>query len=124
MSSKRPSSAGAGTSRPVAPSSSLSSATVNASARSSASLPPDVLFAQKASAVVQSAGYDPRTMDLDLFLSVCSDVFVNAHRAIYKELIPGLISDAITDDEKAHNVQILIQVGTAACEITFQLFHH
>lgn len=58
------------------------------SAATSSSVPADVLFAQKASAVVRAAGYDPRTLDLDLFVNIAHDVFVNAHKAIYKKILP------------------------------------
>lgn len=49
------------------------------------SLPPDVLFAQKASAVVKAAGMDPKLLDLEKFRHMASVIFVRAYQAIYRE---------------------------------------
>lgn len=61
------------------------------------SLPPDVLFAQKASAVVRAAGMDPKQLDLEAFRSKASDIFVLAYQAIYSEQFPSL--HGIASDE-------------------------
>jgi hypothetical protein len=48
-------------------------------------------------------------MDLDLFLTVAHDIFLNAFKALYKESPgDGIIEDALTDPDKAHNCQCLI----------------
>lgn len=57
---------------------------------------PDVLFAQKASAVVKAAGYDPRSMDLKKFRDLSSSIFIRAYQGIYKETLPLLTS--VTND--------------------------
>jgi len=49
---------------------------------------PDVLFAQKASAVAKCAGMDPRSMDLERFRSLAPVIFCKAYSTIYKETLP------------------------------------
>lgn len=49
---------------------------------------PDVLFAQKASAVAKCAGMDPRSMDLERFRALAPMIFSKAYATIYKEKLP------------------------------------
>jgi hypothetical protein len=78
------------------------------SAGSRPSSTPDVLFAQKASAITKAAGYDPKTIDLETFRSMAPDIFIAATQAIYKENIPGLIEEPITQEDLITNYQYLI----------------
>ena len=48
------------------------------------SVPADVLFAQKASAVAKCAGVDPKTLDLEEFRERCPYIFTRAFSTIYK----------------------------------------
>lgn len=60
-----------------------------------AGIPPNVLFAQKASAVVKAAGMDPRLLDLEKFRSLATVIFTYAYQAIYKEEI--IVNDEEVD---------------------------
>lgn len=71
-------------------------------------VPPDVLFAQKASAVVRAAGFDPRSIDLESFRSKASEIFTLAFMALYKETMPIEPSSALTKEEQAINAQYVI----------------
>jgi len=57
-------------------------------AATAGSVAPDVLFAQKASAVAKCAGMDPRAMDLERFRSLAPVIFCKAYSTIYKEKLP------------------------------------
>lgn len=70
-------------------------------------LPPDVLFAQKASAVVKAAGLDPRAMDLERFRQMAPIVFTRAYEAIYNETVVEN-SNATYSHEQSTNAQIII----------------
>ena len=72
------------------------------------SLPPDVLFAQKASAVVKAAGMDPRQLDLEAFRLKASEIFVLAYQAIYGEQFPSLNGIA-TDELQMAYTKLVIQ---------------
>jgi len=54
-------------------------------AASKSAPPPDVLFAQKASAVAKCAGLDPRSLDLEKFRALAPVIFARAYCAIYRE---------------------------------------
>jgi hypothetical protein len=49
------------------------------------SVPADVLFAQKASAVAKCAGLDPKSLDLEDFRTSCPYIFTRAFCTIYKQ---------------------------------------
>jgi hypothetical protein len=70
-------------------------------------LPPDVLFAQKASAVVKAAGLDPRAMDLERFRQMAPIVFTRAYEAIYNEIVVEN-ANATYAHEQSANAQIII----------------
>lgn len=73
----------------------------NTPGASTNNLPPDVIFAQKASAVVRAAGIDPRLLDLERFRAMAPVIFVRAYQAIYKvrfEFVP--LHDDKEDDEE------------------------
>ena len=70
-------------------------------------LPPDVLFAQKASAVVKAAGLDPRTMDLERFRQMAPIVFTRAYEAIYNEIVVEN-ANATYAHEQSANSQVII----------------
>ena len=56
--------------------------------KNTSEIAPDVLFAQKASAVSKCAGMDPRSMDLERFRSLAPVIFCKAYSTIYKEQLP------------------------------------
>lgn len=70
--------------------------------------PPDVIFAQKATAIVKAAGMDPRSIDLEKFRLNASLVFSRAYSAIYKERLPSLLNEKSTKDEKILNSQLVL----------------
>ena len=67
-------------------------------------VPPDVLFAQKASAVAKCSGIDPRDLDLEAFRSLAPVIFCRAYSTIYKESLPVDI-----DYDPEAGVQFVIQ---------------
>ena len=70
--------------------------------------PPDVIFAQKATAIVKAAGMDPRSIDLEKFRLNAPLVFSRAYSAIYKEKLPSLLNEKSTKDEKILNSQLVL----------------
>jgi hypothetical protein len=61
---------------------------------------PSIIFAQKASAVVRAAGFDPQSLDIELFRKYAADIFYSAIQGIYKEKLSlDHINDEISERE-------------------------
>ena len=93
----------------------------------SAAVPPDLLFAQKASAVVKAAGMNPKTLDLEKFRDLSPVIFTKAYEAIYSEVISRNSStkeDFISDTQavidnlyvKTKNPSLKTITGVDLCE--------
>lgn len=69
---------------------------------------PLVQFAQKATAIVKAAGFDPKTIDLETFRRLAPLIFTRAYSAIYKEQLISELGDKSTKEEQILNSQLVI----------------
>lgn len=72
------------------------------------SVPQEVVFAQKASSIVQAAGFDPKTIDLESFRQMAHIIFGKAFMSIYNELPGDYNENPQTQNEHLHNADELI----------------
>jgi hypothetical protein len=70
--------------------------------------PPDVIFAQKATAIVKAAGMDPRNIDLERFRQNAPHVFSRAYSAIYKEKLLTVLTENSSKEDKILNSQLVL----------------
>lgn len=73
-----------------------------------AELAPDVIFAQKATALVKAASMDPRQMDLETFRKYACVVFTRAYCAIYKTTLVSDLDECSSKEEQILNAQLVI----------------
>lgn len=69
---------------------------------------PLVQFAQKATAIVKAAGFDPKNIDLETFRRLAPLIFTRAYSAIYKEQLISELGDTSTKEEQILNSQLVI----------------
>jgi hypothetical protein len=74
---------------------------------------PLVKFAQKATAIVKAAGFDPKTIDLETFRRLAPIIFTRAYCAIYKEQLIYDINEYSNREEQILNSQLVIDGLTA-----------
>eukprot|EP01033_Poteriospumella_lacustris_P001627 gene1627-1185_t len=74
---------------------------------------PLVQFAQKATAIVKAAGFDPKTIDLETFRRLAPIIFTRAYCAIYKEQLISDINEYSNREEQILNSQLVIDGLTA-----------
>ena len=72
------------------------------------SVPPDVVFAQKASALVKAAGMDPRLLDLEKFRQMSHIICCRVYQVIFKEKPDGFIDVPQHQDDFVENIQLVI----------------
>ena len=65
-------------------------------------IPPDVLFAQKASALVKAAGMDPRLIDLEKFRQMSHIICCRVFQVIFNDKPDGFI------DVPQHQVRLCL----------------
>lgn len=68
-------------------------------------VPVDILFARKASKLVESAGLDPRLIDLEKFRQMAHIIFCRVYYVLYQERPEGFIDDPKTQDDFISNSQ-------------------
>eukprot|EP01038_Epipyxis_sp_PR26KG_P004554 gene4554-6426_t len=71
-------------------------------------LPPDIVFAQRASALVKAAGMNPKEIDLDTFYRLAPLIFAKTYCAIYKENLLAPIHEYLSREENILNAQLVI----------------
>lgn len=71
-------------------------------------LPADVIFAQKAMAIIRAAGMDPRRIDLEFFRSSACVILTRKYCAIFKEQLLTEFSENNCREDKLLNVQLVI----------------
>lgn len=69
---------------------------------------PDVIFAQKATAIVKAAGLDPKAIDLETFRKWAAIIFTRAYAAIYKEQLISALNEFSSREEQVLNSQLVI----------------
>eukprot|EP01031_Cornospumella_fuschlensis_P050217 gene50217-61447_t len=69
---------------------------------------PDVVFAQKATAIVKAAGMNPKSIDLESFRKWAPLIFSKAYCAIYKEQLISEIGEYSSKEELILNSQLVI----------------
>lgn len=74
---------------------------------------PLVQFAQKATAIVKAAGFDPKAIDLETFRRLAPIIFTRAYCAIYKEQLLQEISEYSNREDQILNSQLVIDGLTA-----------
>jgi hypothetical protein len=68
----------------------------------------DIVFAQKATAIVKAAGLDPKAIDLETFRIWAPIIFCRAYSAIYKESLLSELGEYSSQDDKMLNSQLVI----------------
>lgn len=69
---------------------------------------PDIIFAQKATAIVKAAGLDPKAIDLETFRKWAPIIFTRAYSAIYKEQLISDLNEYSSKEEQVLNAQLVI----------------
>jgi hypothetical protein len=68
----------------------------------------DVVFAQKATAIVKSAGMDPKSIDLETFRLNAPLIFSHAYSAIFREELYTVLHENSSMEDKILNAQLVL----------------
>ena len=68
----------------------------------------DVVFAQKATAIVKSAGMDPKSIDLETFRLNAPLIFSHAYSAIFREELYTVLHENSNMEDKILNAQLVL----------------
>ena len=68
----------------------------------------DILFAQKATAVVKAAGMDPKLIDLEKFRQLAHIIISRAYHSIFETYPQDFIDTPVNQDDFIYNAQLII----------------